>query len=272
MQAEDGAYRVWAGRGCKKKCKFCPTGYSFVYSENPDGDRLARDARLLISQGKRVAYLSNDLMQHSFAAKLPDVEHGSFSVEYMRKNGLPKARQIRIGVEGVSQRLRTFVSKPISKRDVVDCTVWLNENKKSVRWFMLAGLPSETSEDWLELRESIQEWKRLTSKGVLGVSFTAFIPHPGTPFALEKVTDDYWVNYLEFKDWFFGGIGFSNRVKLMFPQQPEQRVKKAMFTLGLSESQVREGGHQSPNNRLLYPYQKQIDAALSHKSGAGGAS
>jgi radical SAM superfamily enzyme YgiQ (UPF0313 family) len=208
-------------------------------------------------------------MQHSFANRLPPTEHGSYSVEYMRKNGLPRARQVRLGVEGVSERLRRYVSKPISRSDLVNSTAWLNDNKKSVRWFMLAGLPTENKDDWLELQETLQEWKRLTTKGVLGVSFTAFIPHPGTPFALERVTDEYWEYYTSFKDWFFGGRGWSNRIKLMFPQQPEARVKKAMLTLGLTEKQVREGGHTSPNERLLYPYQKQINSLLSRRCASG---
>lgn len=260
IQAEDGAYRIWCGRGCKNKCKFCQTGWAYEYKEHPDGNAVASQARQLKREGKKIAYLSNDVAQHSFYKQLPPVEHGSYSVRFLKQHGLPPARQIRIGVEGVSERIRRSVAKPISYSDLLGCTKWLNENKKSVRWFMIAGLPGETSEDWMELQNIIQQWKAETRKGVLAISFTAFCPDPATPFATEALNDDYWENFTAFREWFFGRPGWSNRVKIMSPQQPKSRMEKAVLSLGLTESQIREGGHVSPNSRLVYPYAKQLEA------------
>jgi len=258
IQAEDGAYRLWCGRGCKHKCKFCQTGWAYEYSENPNPQSLQDTAKRMIDGGKKVAYLSNDVMQHSFYASLPPTEHGSYSVAFLKKHGLPPARQVRIGVEGVSERLRRSVSKPISDEDLIGCTRWLNANGKSVRWFMIAGLPGETDEDWQHLRDIIQRWKTLTPKGVLALSFTAFCPDPATPFATVALDDGYWTRFLDFREWFFSGRGWSNRVKIMQPQQPDSRLKKAMLSMGLSELQLREGGYISPNSRLLYPYADKI--------------
>lgn len=258
IQAEDGAYRLWCGRGCKHKCKFCQTGWAYVYSENPRPQNLLSNAKRLLSSGKKIAYLSNDVMQHSFYSALPPTEHGSYTVAFLKKNGLPPARQIRIGVEGVSERLRKSVSKPISDEDLLGCTRWLNGNKKSVRWFMIAGLPGETDDDWEELKSIVQRWKMLTPVGVLALSFTAFCPEPATPFAQVALDDNYWPRFEAFKEWFFGGKGWSNRIKLMMPQQPESRMNKAILSMGLSEQQLREGGHKSPNARLLYPYGRVI--------------
>jgi len=255
IQAEDGAYRIWCGRGCKHKCRFCQTGWAYRYSENPNPSTVVSQANTLLGQRKKIAYLSNDLSQHSFYRALPATEHGSYSVSFLKKTGsLPPARQIRLGVEGVSDRLRKCVSKPISDLDLLGCTRWLNANGKSVRWFMIAGLPGETSEDWDELRSIIQRWKIQTSKGVLALSFTAFCPDPATPFATAALDDGYWRNFEKFREWFFGGRGWSNRIKLMMPQQPDSRMRKAMLSMGLTEGQLRDGGHMSPNARLLYPY------------------
>lgn len=256
IQAEDGAYRLWCGRGCKNKCKFCQTGWAYEYKENPNGNQVVSQAKQILAQGKKIAYLSNDVAQHSFYDKLPPTEHGSYSVRFLKKYGLPPARQIRLGIEGVSERLRKSVAKPISYDDLLGCTKWLNANKKSVRYFMIAGLPEETKEDWEELKQLIQQWKRETPKGVLALSFTAFCPDPATPFATVALNDDYWDYYTDFKEWFFGGRGWSNRVKLMNPQQPKARMQKAILSMGLTEEQLREGGHISPNARLLYPYAK----------------
>ena len=258
IQAEDGAYRLYCGRGCKNKCKFCQTGWAYRYSENPDSQQIISQAKQLLAAGKKIAYLSNDISQHTFYKQLPPVGHGSYSVNYLKKSGLPPARQIRLGIEGVSERLRRSVSKPISRDDLLGCTKWLNDNGKSVRWFMIAGLPGETEEDWQELREIMQQWKLETSKGVLALSFTAFIPEPATPFATSAINDNYWDYFTLFKEWFFGGRGWSNRIKIMSPQAPSNRMLKAIRSNGLTEQQLRKGGHISPNSRINYPYTNTI--------------
>jgi len=255
IKAEDGAVRVWCGRGCKNKCLFCQTGWAYTYSENPDPDKLLRQIALLQKRGEKISYLSNDIAQHSFYKRLPPTIHGSFSVNYLKKNGLPMARQIRLGIEGVSSRLRTMVKKPISNDDLIKCTSWLNKNGKSVRWFLIAGLPGETWEDWEELQNIILQWKEITPKGVLALSFTAWCPDPATPLALQPLQDDYWEYFTKFKEWFFGGIGWSNKIKILNPQQPAARLQKAIKSMGLSETQLRKGGCKSPNKRVAYPFE-----------------
>lgn len=256
IQAEDGAYRVWAGRGCKNKCAFCQTGWSIPYAENPNPELMIRHVKKLLAGKEKVAYLSNDLTQHSFFKRLPMAQHGSFSYRYIKKHGLPPARQVRLGVEGVSERLRGAVNKPIPHGDLVKCTSWLNANGKSVRWFMIAGLPGETDEDWQELREAVQWWKRTTPKGVLALSFTAWCPDPATPIATLPLDDGYWPRYEAFREWFFGGQGWSNKVKLMGPQQPKSRLEKAMWSMCLSKSELYRGGDPGPNNVVAYPYKE----------------
>lgn len=267
IQAEDGAFRVWAGRGCKKKCAFCQTGWAYQYSENPDPHKLIKTTKNILRQGERVAYLSNDLLQHSFASDLPPTMHGSYSIDFLqRTNILPPARQIRIGVEGVSERLRRYVSKPIRSDDLVSYTIWLNKNKKAVRWFMIAGIPGETPDDWEELKKTIQTWKRNTKIGVLELSFTAFTPDPATPLSIEPLTDDYWDCFKSFSDWFFDGVGWSNRIKLYKPQMPENRLKKAIRSMGITEDQLRQGGILSPNyERINYPYKANLNNKIQNR-------
>lgn len=254
IKGEDGAVHVWCGRGCKKRCLFCQTGWSIAYAENPQPDKLLQQVRRLRQQGERVNYLSNDLSQHTFSSKLPATDHGSYSVDYLRQTGLPPARQVRLGVEGVSERMRRAVGKPIRTGDLLQCTSWLNANGHGVRWFMIAGLPGETDEDWQELREVVQSWKRHTAKGVLALSFTAFVPEPATPLGVLPLTDDYWPRWLAFREWFFGGQGWSNRVKLMSPSAPPGRLERAMASIAAGENEVRGGwvAHPSPNWRVQY--------------------
>lgn len=132
---------------------------------------------------------------------------------------------------------------------------------------MIAGLPGETKDDWEELKDVVLRWKSITSKGVLALSFTAFSPDPATPLSIEPITDDYWDYFLDFKEWFFGGKGWSNRIKLMNPQQPKTRMQKAIFSMGLSEQQLRRGGYFSPNwERLSYPYKQKVEQKMRKRS------
>ena len=263
IQAEDGSYRVWCGRGCKKRCAFCQTGWAQVYEENPDPSFLVDQIGALRRSGKRVAYLSNDPMQHSFFNRLPAVEHGSYSLDFIRRHGIPPARQIRLGVEGVSERLRRYVGKPVAHSDLVKATAWLNGLGKSVRWFMIAGLPGENASDWGELRTAVMDWKRICAKGVLALSFTAWQPEPATPLGIAPVMDDYWAQWEAFREWFFSGTGWSNRVKLMAPAAPKTRMESAVARMGLTESQLRIGGEWGPNNRVSYPHKLARDKAAS---------
>ena len=260
IQAEDGAYRVWCGRGCKKKCLFCQTGWAYEYKENPNVKHLFKSIADLKKQNKRIAYLSNDLLQHSFYNRLPSVKMGSYSVDYIKKNGLPPAMAIRIGVEGVSERLRKIIKKPILNDDLVKCSSWLNANKKKVKWFMIAGLPYEEKRDWEELKDNIERWKMLTPIGTLHISFTAFVPTPATPLSKFPLNDNYSDYYKDFENWFFHGHGWSNRVKVSKPSKPENRLKSAMACLGLSKEELYKGNIESPNNRINYPFNKQADS------------
>ena len=109
----------------------------------------------------------------------------------------------------------------------------------------------------MQIREVILRWKERTNKGVLALSFTAFCPHAATPLATAPINDEYWKHFVDFKNWFFAGRGWSNRIKIMSPQQPANRMAKAMATMGLSEAQLREGGRWGPNDRVDYPYKAQ---------------
>jgi len=122
---------------------------------------------------------------------------------------------------------------------------------------MIAGLPHETDDDWMDLQDCVLRWKRKSERGVLGISFTAFCPQSATPYATESLSDAYWARYEKFTEWFFSGRGWDNRIKLMNPAEPPGRMRRAILDIGISESFLRDGGHVGPNSRVEYPYQKQ---------------
>lgn len=250
--ADNGIVEIPCGRGCKNKCFFCHTTWTFKYQEHPCPQEVIDNARRMQAEGQKFSYLSNDVMQHSFFARLPHTSAGSYSIAYLRHAGLPPARQVRLGVEGVSERLREAVNKPITHDDLVQCTSWLNANGKSVRWFMICGLPYETAEDWDELKRAIRDWKMLTPKGTLEISFTAFIPEPSTPMAYLPISDDYYSYYRDFAEWFFNGRGWSNRIKLYKPKGIQTRNEAICAHMGKSLSEIYNSEACGGNERVMY--------------------
>jgi hypothetical protein len=254
-------WQVNLGRGCKKKCAFCQTGWAFEYSENPSPDILLRQIKSLQSKKKRVNFVTNDPLQHKFAHLLPKVDSQSYSFDFIRKRGLPSARQVRMGVEGPSERLRRLVGKPISHDDLCKMLVWLTKNKKSLRVFLVAGLPSETDADWLELRDVAQYWIKNTDKGAMEFSFTAWCPTPATPLRSFPLNDGYVERWKSFRSWFIGGPGWSNRLPLMQPAGATTRLESAQMCMTESAAALYRGSHGPNATAVNFPYASRRDRA-----------
>lgn len=256
IMGDNGHINIFISRGCKKKCYFCQTGWAYDYQET---DSLSHALSQVQScKGKKITYVSNDLGQYSGINFFDSNADGSYSVEYILKNKiLPKARMVRLGVEGVSERIREIINKPIKNDDLYNLTLALNRAGKSVKFFMMAGFPFEKAEDWEELKAFIMRYRRKEQKGTLEISFSAWIPSPATPMCILPLNDDYWKMFEAFREWFFNA-GWSNKIKLLNLAQPETRLQSAMAHMGLTEKELREGGNWGPNDRIKYPFKKAV--------------
>ena len=247
-KAEDGIVRVYGSRGCKKKCLFCQVGWQVKYAENSDV-KLLRQVRSLRAAGYKVNVVTNDAPALSYFSELGTMEH--FSASYSQTRQLlsetgtvdrlkGKVRSVRFGVEAPSSRLRKWVGKPIETRDLYELTVALLSAGIGVRWFMIAGLPGETDEDYDELREVVQSIRHDARKGALQLSFTAFCTDPAAPLCLAPVRDDYWDRYDAFHKWFFDQA-YTRRCQLFRCAGPESRMRHCIGSMGCSEAELRRG-------------------------------
>lgn len=256
IMGDNGHVNIFISRGCKKKCYFCQTGWAYDYQETENINQVL--SQVQSCKGKKITYVSNDLGQYSGINFLDSNADGSYSVEYiLKKKMLPKARVVRLGVEGVSERIREIINKPIKNDDLYNLTLALNRAGKSVKFFMMAGFPFETAEDWEELKAFIMRYRRKEQKGTLEISFSAWIPSPATPMCILPLKDDYWERFEAFREWFFNA-GWSNKIKLLNLAQPETRLQSAMAHMGLTEEELREGGKWGPNDRIEYPFKKAV--------------
>ncbi len=237
---EDNRRQVWVSRGCKKRCAFCQTGWAGRYAENPDPASCIRQA----GDGQGITLVSNALTDVSFADQLPAVASASHTWDGLTR-AMPTSGTVRIGVEGVSERLRKACGKHISTAELCDRTVEMMQRGVAVRWFMIAGLPGEQSTDWDDLRECVEAVGMSADSGVLQISFTAWVPEPATPLRDEPWDDNYYDRYKAFVDWYFGAIR-RNRIAVFKCQCPDNRRKKAEAQMGCPE------GNQTPNRRVHY--------------------
>lgn len=251
---EDGRVALFCSRGCKHFCAFCHTGWSYEFSEHPEPQGLIE-----VDWSRKYNYISNALSDVSFYGILPDGISASHTLRQAAKCENP-GRFVRVGIEGVSERLRRAIAKPLSNQDLVDYTIALNDRGVGVRWFMIAGLPGETRDDWEQLRECVRAYSTQRTRGNLHISFTAYVPEPSTPIAWLPYSDDYYDNYQEFADWYFN-LARINNLSVFKCQQPKNRNIKAAYQM-----------HKN-NRYVLYPHREKIRSALSrylkHAGGAG---
>ena len=105
----DGTIRVFGSRGCKYRCLFCQTGWEASYRTNPDPERLQGQIDGAQKRRERIALVTNDGTEERVRVS------GAQEFLSTRLSGLLKmmpitrdvTKSVRIGVEGISERLRS---------------------------------------------------------------------------------------------------------------------------------------------------------------------
>jgi radical SAM superfamily enzyme YgiQ (UPF0313 family) len=251
----DGTVRVFGARGCKYRCLFCQTGWEMGYRPNPNPTRLQAQIDYLARQGHRVAVVTNDGAEEHARVR-GQQEFVSMRLQNLREC-MPLTRKqtksVRIGVEGVSERLRHAVGKPVQNDELLSITLDLMAAGVGVRWFFIPGLPGETEADYDELRHLAREMHR-AAKGAVMMNFHAFIPQPATPLSVLPLEDRYWEPFDEWRRWFFHGTGFTRRVQIVAPALYPGRLARAKESMAATEQELRRGWwhEDNPNWRVRY--------------------
>lgn len=251
----DGFVRLFGSRGCRYRCLFCQTGWEAPYRVNPDMGGVCRLAQRLTREGRQVAIVTNDGAEEHIRLAGRQ-EFISVRVDNLKRI-MPLSRavtkSVRLGVEGVSERLRKAVGKPVGNEDLLRLSFDLLGAGVGVRWFFIPGLPGETAGDYDELRYLVSNLKRLP-KGAVMMNFHAFIPQPATPLSIFPLRDEYWEPFDEFRRWFFHGPGFTRRVQIVAPARYQGRLDRAMESMAATEDELRRGWWEAdnPNWRVRY--------------------
>ena len=251
----DGTVRVFGSRGCKYRCLFCQTGWETTYRVNPDIERLQSQIAALERRGARIALVTNDAAEEhvTFSGQQEFLSVRLQNLRHMMPLTREQVKSVRIGVEGMSERLRVAVGKPVPNDELLRITFALMANDVGVRWFFIPGLPGETEADYEELRYLVRELRRLP-KGAVMLNFHSFIPQPASPLCILPLEDRYWEPFDEFRRWFFHGPGFTRRVQIVAPNKYPSRLRRAMESMAATEAELRRGWWEYDNANWRVQY------------------
>ena len=198
-------------RGCANGCRYCQAGFYYRPIRQKKAETLIRQGKEMIeSSGFQEMSLSslstgdyreieNLIMglkpicdQHRVHLSLPSMRVDSFKGIFASEARLSS---LTFAPEAGTQRLRDVINKNVTDEDI-ESTVRaaFGMGFSSVKLYFMMGLPTETEEDLLGIRDIVLKIKdlyretRQSEKALrISVSVNTFIPKPVTPFQWERL-------------------------------------------------------------------------------------
>lgn len=189
---EIGPATLELARGCKSRCTFCPIGWAGgTYREADRGDIEREIVRL---RGRPINLYAPDYSAVSWAGDADESlavagctpkgrdARADVTLRRMRAGQEPPGvKAYSFGLEGLSERLRAAIGKPLSHGDVVALHERLEAaGNRNVKWYLIGGFPGERDADLDEGLALVQDVMRVYT-GSLTLTYTLLQPVPHTP-------------------------------------------------------------------------------------------
>lgn len=229
--------RIELARGCKYRCRFCAVAHLKPYRETPVDEI---EAVLRRTKLKRVSLFAPEPTMHSADKEMTEICHrlGKMRVDSdVRLDHLSKRDDSvpRVGIEGLSERLRKSVNKPYTNQRIVNAVKdAIAQGRKGLFMYIILDLPGEKDEDWNEFRELLSEIGRLpgSSGFLLKPSPSVFMPSPHTPMEFDEI---HWDRPYQEKWKSFFGRGDDRQWDVMMAERsrvfsPAMRVLSMLST------------------------------------------
>lgn len=182
---------IEVARGCRYRCAYCSVGWAGGTYREADPEVVVR--AIHNRHGSRINLYAPSYTSVSHAARYEQAVAAagcrssgldSRVDEILRwlADGLPP-RDCSLGIEGVSERLRRRVGKPVTDSDLIRLMGLLDGKVRVVKWYIIPGLPSETADDRAEFDAILDQLRSLYTRSRLEISPTLFQPVPHTPLA-----------------------------------------------------------------------------------------
>ncbi|MFN7978990.1 MAG: radical SAM protein [Vicinamibacterales bacterium] len=198
-------------RGCANLCRFCWAGYNYLPVRAFPTDRILELARAARAHANRVGLVSIALCDH------PDIEHILTSLAAMGYSIAPASlrlddlthdivrllrtsgeRSLTIAPETGSDRLRRVINKTITNDEILEkADLIFSEGIENLKLYYMIGLPTETDEDLVALRDQTVQLrdvmlKHAKGRGAVGRivgSVNPLVPKPGTSYQWLPMAD-----------------------------------------------------------------------------------
>ena len=216
QQGHLDTWYIETGRGCKSKCAYCELGWTTPFREISKSKLESDIVHVAKQKNKRI---------NIFAPDDYSVESYEYAIELIQKNGLQtkfgsmrldrfskintkvkKNFLFRIGIDGLSERIRKIINKPNSNNKIYETiTGLISKGYVMFKMFMIFSYQFETDKDWFEFVNLMERLKYFMKKKetpiFLRLKFTPFIPNPLTP--LENFKPYYNIDRRKQIDMFF---------------------------------------------------------------------
>jgi radical SAM superfamily enzyme YgiQ (UPF0313 family) len=199
-------------RGCANLCRFCWAGYNYLPVRAFPKDRILQLAAAARAHSSRIGLVSIALCDHPEIEEILTrlVEMGySISPASLRLDDLTPTilrllhesgeRTVTIAPETGSDRLRRVINKTITNDEILAAADLIFETGlESLKLYFMIGLPTETDEDLvairdltLQLRETMLKHARGRGRvGRIVASVNPLVPKPGTAYQWLPMEDD----------------------------------------------------------------------------------
>ena len=220
-------------RGCGRMCRFCQPGHVTLPIREREAEDIIKITKDLVNNTGYEEYsllslssndysniaevikeLSVDFNKRKINVSLPSQRIDGFSLELANLMQSVRKAGMTLAPEAGSQRLRNVIKKNISEEQIINAALTLYEHGWSkLKFYFIAGLPTETIEDMDEMAELLSEIKYRAKqikreKGLnhgfdITCTLSIFVPKPFTPFQwcpqmdLKEVSEH--INYLKEK-------------------------------------------------------------------------
>lgn len=220
-------------RGCGRMCRFCQPGHVTLPIRERSGEEIIDLAKQLVKTtgydeysllslssndykniNEVIKELAVDFNKKKISVSLPSQRIDGFNLELANLVQSVRKSTMTLAPEAGSQRLRNVIKKNISEEQIMNAVLTLYEHGWSrVKFYFIAGLPTETLEDMDEMAELLSKIRYRTKllkkeKGLkhgfdITCTLSIFVPKPFTPFQwcpqmdLDEVTEH--IKYLKSK-------------------------------------------------------------------------
>ena len=246
--------RIEVARGCRKRCRFCGIAWTKKYRELPAGDVAA--AIMAEPARQNIKCFAPEPWLHSqwgdicaaFDSLGKKNQARDMSARTALAVGFGNGGHYSVGIEGLSERLRRSLSKPLSNDSLVDLVEMASGNSGQINLYLMCDLPGETRDDYAEFASALARVNLRTrppSKRYHGppggffitTTLNMFCPTPHTPMELESIRPDNTglggVFYDEIDRALGPRDGRKLRVKILGrPHGPRSRVLEAAALRG----------------------------------------